>query len=103
MNDRVGFFFTRPMCRTGRHITLCRLRVLLVRAGISPPWMFFGGETPPKHAEEPRENVPADLNLPKGLGSGLGGIRVGVRDRVRVRVRVRARPGVGLVWADVQG
>ena len=43
---------TRPMCRTGRHKNLCRVRVLVVMAGLSAGrFLFF--KTPPKHAAEP--------------------------------------------------
>lgn len=73
----------RPMCRSGRHTTLCRMRVLLVKAGLSVAWSFFQE----RHQNTRRSRVsgcPCRLRAPR-------------------RVGVRVRSGVGLVWAHVQG
>ena len=83
---------TRAMCGSVLHKTLCRMLlcrmwVLLAKAGLSAARRFFG-ETPLKHAA----GCPSRPRTPQ---------RTGVR--VRVQVRVRVRPGVGLVWAYVQG
>ena len=58
-------FATRPMCRTGRHKTLCRMRVLLVEDGFSAA-LSCVRKTPRNHAAI----APADLE-PKGLGFGV--------------------------------
>ena len=58
---------------------------MLTEAGLkSRPLFFLGGETPPKHAAEPRD-CPCRPRAPQMVGG-----------------RVRIRSGVGLVWADEQ-
>ena len=74
--------WARPMCRTGRHKTVCRTRVLLVEAGFSAARSFFG-KAPPNTRRSDRVAAPASyLQPPKG---------------------VRVRSEFGLVLADVQG
>ena len=63
------------MCWAGRHKTLCRMRVILVKAGLSGVRVFFG-KTSPKYAAEPRDRPYADPEPPKGLGLGLVGVRL---------------------------
>ena len=59
------------MCRTGLHKLLCRVRFLLVKAGLSAARRFFQG----KYLQDMRRSrvtAPADPEPPKGLGFELG-------------------------------
>ena len=62
-------WWTRAACRTGRHKTLCKMRALLVKAGLSAARMFFM-EKRRQNKRRSSVTAPADLAPRKGLGIG---------------------------------